>query len=213
MQRRTKVVSFDMNGTLTRDRYAELVWGEGIPSLYSRLNGVSLDEAKEYVFGEYDRVGEGRVEWYDIRYWFDYFGLGDGWRELLEGFRREAGPFPDAIEALEKLTEGYQLIVTSNATREFIDVELGAAGLKGYFTRVFSSTSDFGMVKKTPDVYLEVCRALGVQPEEMVHVGDHRYFDFVVPGQLGIRAFYLDRRGVETGESVVRDLADFCRRV
>ncbi|RLC91027.1 MAG: HAD family hydrolase, partial [Chloroflexi bacterium] len=58
-----------MNGTLTRDRYAELVWGEGIPSLYSRLNGVSLDEAKEYVFGEYDRVGEGRVEWYDIRYW------------------------------------------------------------------------------------------------------------------------------------------------
>jgi HAD superfamily hydrolase (TIGR01549 family) len=208
-----RVISFDMNGTLTQDRFAQLVWGEGVPGLYSLTRKMPLEEAKERVFKEYEKVGEERVEWYDIRYWFGYFGLGEDWKAFLEGFRHEASPFPEAVHVLEELKEEHQLILTSNATREFIDVELGAAGLLGYFGQVFSSTSDFGQVKKTPDVYLKVCQAVGIQPREMVHVGDHRHFDFVVPRQLGITAFYLDRKGIETGEFIVGDLTEFCRRV
>jgi hypothetical protein len=30
-----KVVSFDMNGTITGGRFTELVWSEGIPSVLS----------------------------------------------------------------------------------------------------------------------------------------------------------------------------------
>ena len=208
-----RVVSFDMNGTLTQDHFARLVWGEGVPQLYSVAKNVPLEEAKEYVFGEYDRVGEERVEWYDIRYWFRYFGLGADWKGFLESFQHEARPFSDASQVLEDLGRQYEIILTSNATREFIDIELGAAGLKGHFARLFSVTSDFGEVKKTPDVYLKVCRAVGIEPEEMVHVGDHRRFDFTAPRELGIRAFYLDRQGKEEGDSVVHDLWEFCRRL
>ena len=208
-----RVISFDMNGTLTENRFVELVWGEGVPRLYSMTRKIPLEEARERVFREYDLVGEGRVEWYDIKYWFRSLGLGDDWKGLLQSFQHEAKPFSDTVHVLEALNQKYELIVISNASREFIDIELGGTRLRGYFAHVFSSTTDFGEVKKTPNVYLKVCQALGIEAKDMVHVGDHRQFDFTVPRELGIRAFHLDRQGKETGEFVVHSLSEFCQRV
>lgn len=204
-----KIVSFDMNGTLTQDRFIELIWSEGVPRLYSEVNNMPFEQAKQYVFQEYERIGEERTEWYDIKYWFRLFGLGEGWNELLESFQHEIKPFPEVIPVLEELSRDYQLVVTTNAAQEFFDIELGAAGLRGYFTKIFSSTSDFGEVKKTPDVYLKICYNLGKKPEEIAHIGDHRFFDFIVPKEMGIRAFYLDRRENEKGDFIVKDLREF----
>ena len=208
-----KVVSFDMNGTLTEDRFIELVWWKGIPQLYSKAKNIPFEQAKEYVLQEYQKIGEGRTEWYDIKYWFQSFGLGEGWRELLKSFQHEIKPFPEVIPVLEGLSQDYQLVVTTNASQEFVDIELGAAGLKGYFRQIFSSTSDFNEVKKTPEVYLKVCHTLQIKPEEMAHIGDHRLFDFVVPRELGIRAFYLNRAGEEKGDFVVKDLGEFWNKL
>jgi len=209
-----RVISFDMNGTLTQDHFVEAIWGEGVPGLYSLARRIPLDEAKRYVFAEYDKVGETRVEWYDIKYWFRSLGLGDDWRGLLERFQHHACPFPDVLHVLQGLSQEYQLVVTSNASAEFIDIELGAAGMTGYFTRVFSCTSDFGEVKKTPEVYGRVCRSLGIKPEEMIHVGDHRLFDLSAPQEFGIRAFYLDRDGLEEkGDFIVHSLTEFWDRI
>lgn len=198
-----------MNGTLTQDRFTELIWGEGVPRLYSQEKKIPFEKAKEYVLGEYEKVGEERIEWYDIKYWFRFFGLGDNWRGLLKSFEHEIKPFPEVPSVLEELSKTYQLILTTNASREFIDLELEAAGLNRYFTKIFSSTSDFGEVKKTSRVYLKICQTLGVKPEEMAHIGDHRLFDFTAPKELGIKAFYLDRKGEKEGRFVVRNLSDF----
>ena len=198
-----------MNGTLTEDRFTALVWGEGIPRLYSQKEKMPLAKAKEYVFREYEKIGEERKEWYDIKYWFDFFGLGKDWRGLLKSFEHEIKPFPEVPLVLERLSQAHKLIVTTNASKEFFDIELEAAGLKGYFASIFSSTSDFGEVKKTPGIYLKICQSLGIKPEEMAHLGDHRLFDFVVPSSLGVRAFYLDREGKEKGDFIVRNLSEF----
>ena len=206
-------VSFDMNGTITQGRFVDLVWGEGVPSLYARSRGISLNEAKELVFHEYAAVGEQRTDWYDIRYWFKRFGLGEDWTGLLMSFRNEVAPYPEAVEVLEQMGKEYHLIVTSNASRDFMDIELAAAGLDGYFSNLFSCTTDFGEVKKTPDVYARVCRALSISPEEMAHVGDHLLFDYTAPSQLGIRAFHLDRSAATDGDFVVRDLKQFMARI
>ena len=202
-----------MNGTLTQDRFVELIWGEGVPGLYSLAKKIPLEEAKEYVFGEYDKVGEERREWYDIKYWFSIFGLGKDWRGLLKSFEHEIKPFPEVPSVLEELSKDHKLIVTTNASQEFTDIELEAAGLTDYFDNIFSSTSDFGEVKKTPAVYLQLCQILDIKPEEMVHVGDHRLFDFTTPHELGITSFYLDREGREKGEFIVQNLSEFHQKL
>ena len=206
-------ISFDMNGTITQGRFVDLVWGEGVPSLYAQSRGMSLDKAKEIVFREYAKVGEQRTDWYDIRYWFKRFGLGEDWTGLLMSFRNEVAPYPEAVEVLEQMGKEYRLIVTSIASRDFMDIELAAAGLDGYFSNLFSCTTDFGEVKKTPEVYARVCRALSISPGEMAHVGDHLLFDYTAPSQLGIRAFHLDRSAATDGDFVVRDLKQFMARI
>ena len=205
----SRIISFDMNGTLTQDKFIELVWGQGVPGLYSRAKNISFEQAQQYVFQEYRKIGEERTEWYDIKYWFRFFDLGEDWMELLKSFKHEVKPFPEVIPVLEELGKDYQLVVTTNACQEFANVELGAAGLTGYFDRILSSTSDFSEVKKTPEFYAKVCHALQVKPAEIIHVGDHRLFDFTAPRMLGIEAYYLDRSGNEKGDFIVRDLSEF----
>jgi putative hydrolase of the HAD superfamily len=101
----------------------------------------------------------------------------------------------------------------TNAIREFVELELGKAEMKDCFERVFSSTSDFGVVKKTVKLYQRVCDILGVSPQEMIHVGDDWNFDFDVPRRLGILAFHLDRPGKHEGEFVIQSLEELTRKL
>ena len=59
-----KVVSFDVVGTLVDSYYEDYVWKEAVPRLYSRKRGVGLEEAKDYVLREYDRIGKNDIRWY-----------------------------------------------------------------------------------------------------------------------------------------------------
>ena len=110
-------------------------------------------------------------------------------------------------------SSGFPLVLTSNATREFIDIELEATGLRTYFDRIFSATSDFGEVKKTTDFYRRICQSLGAIPEEVVHVGDHHNYDYLVPQALGIHAYYLDRSAQQRGDFILWNLKDLEKRL
>lgn len=209
--RRIRVLSFDMEGTLVDPYFSHLVWEVDIPRLYAEQRGLGLEEAREHVFRGYREVGEERVEWYDIGYWFRRLGLGGDWRGLLESRRGVCRLYPEVRRVLERLRERYTLIVTSNTIREFLEVQL--LDLKPLFTRVFSAPSDFGEVKKSPEVYMRVCRELDVEPEAVAHVGDHPRFDYEVPRMVGIRAYHLDREYKSSGEHVVHNLEDFEKRI
>jgi len=208
-----KYISFDMDGTLIAPEFTDWVWGDGIPKLYAQKAGLSFEDAKAYVEQEYRKVGEGAIEWYDIKYWFRFFALGSNWETLMERYVDKITLFPDAKTILEQLKGRFKLILISNAGREFIDVELKATGLRRYFDRIFSATSDFKQVKKTLGVYRRICEILEVSPPEMVHVGDHYEFDYLVPRALGISSFYLDRSAPKGGDSVIRDLEELEQRL
>lgn len=208
-----KVISFDMDGTLVEPQFLDLVWDYGVPRLYAQKHGLSLEEAKVLVRQEYDKIGDGRIEWYDIKYWFQRFQLDQSWREMFHQLKGEVRVYPEVSPTLDKLGKTHPLIITSNATREFVEVEMEVSGLACCFSRIFSATSDFQLLKKTPDFYRLICRLLQVQPAEMVHVGDHWDYDFLVPRSLGITAFYLDRKGQKEGEFVLRDLTQLEERL
>jgi HAD superfamily hydrolase (TIGR01549 family) len=203
-----KFISFDMDGTLIDPEFTDWVWGQGIPSLYGGKVGLPFEAAKAFVVREYEKVGEGAVEWYDIKYWFRLFQLEESWKELMKQYVDKIRVYPDVNHMLERLKERFPLVLTSNAGREFIEIEMEATGLGQYFHRIFSATSDFGVVKKTTEFYQQVCHLLNVGPEEIVHVGDHYDFDYLVPRKVGIQAYCLDRSGERRGEFVLRSLGE-----
>ena len=208
-----KVVSFDLDGTLVKPEYSEWVWGVGIPQLLAQKRGISFDEAKEVVEKEYGKVGDGSLEWYDIKYWFNFFQLNGSWKSLLNRYSHKIKAYPEVSKVLRDISSRYMAIIISNAAREFIDIEVELAELGGYFSRIFSATSDFGEIKKTAGFYGRICQLLRISPREMVHVGDHWEFDYVVPRGLGIRTFHVDRSWNRRGYDVIRSLEEVEQRL
>ena len=207
--KKKKLISFDLDSTLVDPAYTTYVWEIGIPQLYAEKYHVSLPEAILLVKAEYERIGDARLEWYDIRYWFKFFELPTRWEDLIAEHCDKIRPFPEVKEVLQELVEHYDLMVLSNAAREFVEVEIEEADLGRYFVRVFSVTSDFGQVKKTPQCYEQVLDIIGAKPSEVIHVGDHYEFDYIVPKSLGIEAYYLDRDGKKPKDYfTVKDLRD-----
>ncbi len=199
-----KVISFDIEGTLVTPDFSIAIWHEGIPSLYAQRNKISLQEAKARIEKEYQEIGEMRVEWYDIKYWFQRFQLSH-YQQFLESYRHRVVYYPETIPVLASLTKRYILIATSSSVREFLPYLL--VEINRYFTRVFSSTSDYNQLK-TPSFYLKVCQEMNILPEEMVHIGDNREFDFTNPRQVGINALHLNRKANPSYEGSLTNLRE-----
>lgn len=91
-------------------------------------------------------------------------------QEALQGVE----PRPGALELLARLTDaGVQLAVASNSEREFLERTLAGAALlrDGPFAVIVSAT-DIEHPKPAPDIYLEACRRLGVEPGTAVALED-----------------------------------------
>ena len=204
-----KVISFDFDGTIATHKFADAFWLTGVPALYAQQHHLPLDAAKKHLFEEYEKIGDNRIEWYDPGYWFDRFDLRTDWKKMLLTYRKNVEIYPEVPSVLKQLSMQYPLIISSNAKKEFIDVQLKQSKLRKYIDFVFSSTSDFHTVKKVTEFYAMICKNLKIQPQEMVHVGDHKEFDYLTPQKLGINAFYLDRKKTTTGPYIVSDLKEF----
>lgn len=208
-----RVISFDLDGTLFKRSFADAFWLKGVPTLYAKQKGIALEVAKRELLEEYNKIGESRIEWYDPSYWFDRFELTSNWKTVLQQYRSSVEIYPDAAPVLKNLSKDYELIISSNAKKEFIDIQLDVAALHDCFTHVFSSTSDFHTVKKVTDFYAMICKKLKLQPDEMIHVGDHKDFDYLAPKKYGIPSFYLDRENTTRGDHVVHTLYEFEQKI
>lgn len=154
-----KVVSFDMDGTLIQKDYVEHVWLEAIPELYAKKNGMDVEDAKEYVMNEYLKVGEAAIEWYDIKYWLKKFEIDCDWRELLESHAHMLKLYPEVNEVLENLRGKHELIITSNAAHEFIEVESRVLGLD-----------------KNSNTYSQQSQTLAIQKRALTYIRKYAIF-------------------------------------
>ena len=201
-----RIISLDMDGTLVNSRFVDKVWMEGVPRLFAEKMGMDFIAAREYVIGEYTKIGSDQLEWYDLKFWIDKFGLSVGKEQLLELYEDEIEIYPEVEEVLELLSRNYELVVTSNAARDFIDIELD--GLEGYFREIFSATSDFREVKKSPLLYGAICAHMNARPFEVLHIGDHYRYDYESALDAGLDALFLDRKGERQGPEVIGDLRE-----
>lgn len=200
-----KVISFDLDGTLVDHSFADGVWLEGMAELYAEKRGIPFEEAQRELLKLYGEVSDERVEWYDLHYWFRRLGLPGSPEDLMGRYRERVRPFPEVRQVLEELKGRFYLVLFSNGCRPFMEEELKASGLWEYFDGAFSSVTDFGRVKD-PEAYRRLCRTLGVEPKEVIHVGDNLRFDYLYPSSAGIRSFHLVRG--KGGPGAFRDLTD-----
>jgi len=199
-----KVVSFDAEGTLVTPDFSYAVWFEAIPECYAERNGVDFELARKVIEEEYQKVGDQRLEWYDVRYWFNKFGLGTP-DQMMERCKSKVRYYPEVEEVLASLSGRYKLVVASGSMQDFLKHLL--QDIEPYFTRIFSSLTDYKQLK-TSEFYLKMCQAMEVKPSHVVHVGDNWQFDFVAPKEIGIEAFYLDRKRQTNHQNSVASLLE-----
>ena len=204
-----KVVSFDVEGTLVTPDFSYAVWFEAIPERYAERNGIDFELARKAIEEEYRKVGDQRLEWYDVRYWFSKLGL-DKPEQVLEKYESRVRYYPEVKEVLASLSERYKLVVASGSMRDFLYHLLH--DIEPYFTRIFSSLTDYKQLK-TSEFYLKMCQVMEVKPEQIAHVGDNWQFDFVAPTEVGIRAFYLDRKQQMNHSESLANLLEFTDRL
>ncbi len=205
----TQVVSFDLDGTLIKPDFNDLVWYEVIPKLYAKKQGIELEEAKRLVKKEYDRMGENDLRWYRLDYWLEHLKLNESQEEILEKYIDEIILYPDVLPSLNHLKKRYRLVVASGMSEDFILIKLKKNNLTRFFSHIFSAVS-LGLIKKEESFYLAMCRSLNVKPADLIHVGDHYEVDYLVPRKIGIEAYLLDRENQRKKDlGTVNNLEEF----
>ncbi|MFW6128213.1 MAG: HAD family hydrolase [Halobacteriota archaeon] len=204
------IISFDADGTLIDLDFVNAFWDREVPRLYSKRHGMDFEKACRYVRSCYDALGDEDLRWYQPDYWFKRFDLEEDPEYVIDRIKHKVKVFPDAKDVLENLYGNYDLVVVSNAPWRFLN--LGLKEIKHYFSAIYSCTSDLGMVRKKPEVYLHICERLGTRPEHLVHVGDHYKFDYEVPRKVGIRAYHVDRINKDTNGSL-KDLRELLEQL
>jgi len=96
---------------------------------------------------------------------------------------------PDALRFLEWCEEmGLPVVITTNTTysREMISRMFSNIGLEKYVDRVVSS-AEVGAAKPKPRIFREAVGMLGLDPKEVLHVGDKYVHDALGAYLAGLR--------------------------
>jgi putative hydrolase of the HAD superfamily len=120
--------------------------------------------------------------------------------------------YTDVEPALSQLkSAGYRIVVTSNW-------QCGLAGFchalgLGHLVEDVIVSAEVGCEKPDRRIFDEVCRRVGVEPHEIVHVGDTIVADYEGARNAGFHAVVIDRQRTLVGAEmpVVGDLFEFGR--
>ncbi len=161
-------VVFDLDGLLLD---TEQVWDAVREELVHERGGRWDERAQA------DMMGMSSPEW--SRYMHERLGLRESPDEIatevvrrMEQRYRERLPLvPGARQAVERIAERWPLGLASSSNRPLIELALELAGIAGYF-RVTVSSEEVARGKPAPDVYLEVCRRLGVDQSRAAAIED-----------------------------------------
>ncbi|WP_327092807.1 HAD family hydrolase [Nonomuraea sp. NBC_01738] len=112
-----------------------------------------------------------------------------------ERYREGWVPYPDA-PAITELAGDYRLGVLTNGGNDFQRAKMRAIGLAG-LGPVLSGDVLGGQFKPAPGCYLNAAAELGLEPGEILLVGDDLTNDVTAPAATGMRSIWLDRLGAE----------------
>ena len=195
---RPKLVTFDCYGTL-------IDWASGIRAYFGEVltkknAGVDLET---FYRGWYQRQLEeisGPFKLYrnvlqdSLKNALGDFGIpvkpddGADFGATMEGWK----PFPESVEVLAKLKEGYSLAVISNSQRDIISRAVEKLG--NPFDYVITG-EDVEAYKPDPLPFERTLELAGTTPGETLHVARSQDVDLPRSVAMGIRTVWINRGG------------------
>lgn len=134
------------------------------------------------------------------------FGLDEGEDRILPESVAQWPAFPDTVAALRALKARYRLCVLSN-----IDDDMIAATVRNHLLVEFDEIVSAQQVKSYKPGHAhfhEGLRRLGLEPHEVLHVGESRRHDIVPAKALGIPNAWVQRRAAAGSTASASGAAD-----
>ncbi len=109
---------------------------------------------------------------------------------IFEQARHEVKLYHDVIPALECLHKSYTLCALTNGTANVKRIDK----LSRFFT-VSLRAGDVGYPKPHPALFETVCQHCEVEPNQVLHIGDHVDSDILGALQVGMYTIWMNRKG------------------
>ena len=163
-----EAVVFDLDGLLIQ---SEELWADVREQLARERGGRYGPEEQRAM------MGMSSPEW--SRYMHEHVGLPESPDEIAaevvglmaDRYRERLPLIAGAPEAVERLAARWPLGLASSSNRPLIDIVLERSGLAPLF-RATVSSEEVARGKPAPDVYLDACRRLGVEPARSAAIED-----------------------------------------
>ncbi len=211
-----RAVLFDLDDTLVDQssaaRSASISWGRahGLSGsedeLFRRWSEISTPHYQRYQQREVTFAQQRRAR---VREFLPHLDLVDddqadaAFRGYLDLYEASWVCFPDAVPALRRVREaGLTAAVLTNGNRAHQQLKLSLVGLTHEIDALFTS-DQFPRGKPDPAPFLGSCTRLGLEPADVLMVGDSMTSDVQGAVGAGMDAVLLDRRD-EHPDSVVR---------
>lgn len=222
-----KAVCFDLDGTI-----CDLWEGEGNArtKLITKLTEQTerpWDEVSEIydskwanIKGEYMRwVAEGLGE-VDLREMhmkdvFEVLGIESLARELAEFHCKTTIDgiiiYPDAISVLESMGEKHRLCMITNGPPDWQREKLEKLNISSYFEEIIVS-GELGYHKPDPRIFNEMTKRMGVEPSEIIYIGNDYRKDIVGAHRTGWKTAWVNRQNQEIEKVeptyIIRELSE-----
>ncbi len=196
-------ISLDLDGTLwdieavmvRAERRLRLFIENRFPSAAARFDDVALRRLRAEVAADHPQFAHDFTT--QRRLTFERMLTASGYtssntEHLMDVYldaRHDLEPYPDVVPALERLSARFPLATLSNG-----NADMHRLGLQDFFTDSITATR-VGALKPSPRMFDTVCGVFGVDPEQVLHVGDHPIEDIRGATDAGMRTAWINRRG------------------
>jgi len=173
-----RAVVFDFAGVLTSSPFA------GLDS-YEVTLGYDRGTLRKLMLGDYGSM-DAAHPWHRLER--GEMTLGDFWTDLvvraeaegtpvvlgdlLRSFGSGIEPHAEMLAVARRLRPGYRTAILTNNVREYGDFWRELVDADESFDHVLDS-SDLGMRKPEPQIFLHACEVVGIEPTEGVFLDDH----------------------------------------
>lgn len=185
-----KIISFDLQGTLTDAAFSDEFWLEYLPRTYSQKHRLTVEEGKKQLGALFHQYGKYDYRYYSVKYWLQELKITESFSEIVRDFKHQPYFYPEMAKLVQELSSKIPLIIISTTTYDFIDIELVSE--RKYFQHIYSTLDDLHLAGKSSEVFLAIAQSLQVTPSEILHIGNNKEMDISNAQKAGVQVYWFD---------------------